>query len=123
MEKNRIYFRVGIAAGCTALISGFLHNFLRGIFTIAIELFVISYVIIAVLIFYSLYVSDKNIKLALILTIVGFILSIINDLLYLFLYAWEFWDGSFVFVHLLFISNFLLIGITISNLIKILKSK
>ncbi len=123
MEKNKISFRVGIAAGCTALISGFLHNFLSGIFTIAIELFVISYVIIAVSIFYSLYLSDKNIILALILTIVGFILSIINDLLYLFFYAWEFWDGSFVFIHLLFISNFLLIGITISNLIKILKSK
>lgn len=125
LKKNKISYGYGIAAGCTALISGILFIELKGFLNepFAFDYYLISYIIIAVLTFASLICSVFYLLPGLVIMIVGFVMSVINAFLFVFVEYWKFWNMAFTFIHLLFVINFLLIGASISNLAKILKYK
>lgn len=122
-KKNIIRYGYGIAAGVIALISGeisrFSRDFLPNLFPF--EYFQISYIVIAILIFTSLFLSKRYLIPGLVLMSISFVISVINDLIFLVSNFWKLYNILLAWINLLFISNFLLIGINIGDLAKIWK--
>ncbi len=130
MEKSQhgsneyeIRYGHGIAAGIVAIVSGLIVQMLRYFHpkTFPVEYFLISYLIIAILISASLLISKRNLKPSLVIMGLSFVMSIVNDLLFLVLNFWKLWFLPIALINLLLISNFLLIGISVGNLAKVLK--
>lgn len=122
-NEYKIRYGHGIAAGIVAIVSGLIVQLLRYLLptTFPFEYFLISYLIIAVLISASLFLSKRNLIFGLVFMGLSFVMSIVNDLLFLVLNFWKLGFYPLVLINLLLISNFLLIGISIGNLAKIWK--
>ena len=122
-KEYEIQYGYGIAAGIIALISGGFSQpisyYLPKLYPF--EYFVISYIIIAILIFVSLFLSKRYLIPGLVLMSISFVISVITDLTFLVLNFWKLWFIVIAWINLLFISNFLLIGISIGNLVKVWK--
>jgi len=119
----KIRYGGGIAAGIVAIASGIITQIIRDIIPMLFpfEYFLISYLIIAILIFASLIISKDYTIPSLVILGLSFVMSIVNDLLFLVLYFWKIWYFFLELANLLFIINFLLIGISIGNLAKVWK--
>ena len=119
-KEYEIRYGYGIAAGCIALISGLFSQisrfYLSNLFPF--EYFLISYIVIAILIFVSLFLSKRHLIPGLVLMSISFVISVINDLTFLVLNFWKLWNIVPAWINLLFVSSFLLIGINIGNLAK-----
>jgi len=122
-HEYKIRYGHGIAAGIVAIASGIISQLIRQSLPtlFPFEYFLISYLTIAILIFASLFLSKRNLILGLVIIGISFVASIVNDLLFLVLSFWKLWNILFILVNLLFISNFLLIGISVGNLAKLWK--
>lgn len=122
-KEYKIQYGYGIAAGFIALISGEISQISRGYFPklFPLEYFLISYIVIAILIFASLFLSKRYLIPGLVLMSISFVMSVINDLTFLVLNFWKLWFITLAWINLLFVSNFLLIGISIGNLAKVWK--
>lgn len=122
-KKNIIRYGYGIAAGVIALISGEISQISRYYFPklFPFEYFLISYIVIAILIFTSLFLSKRYLIPGLVLMSISFVISVINDLTFLVLNFWKLWFIVIAWINLLFVSSFLLIGISIGNLVKVWK--
>ncbi|MFX1572355.1 MAG: hypothetical protein ACFFB0_06365 [Promethearchaeota archaeon] len=125
LKKDEIRYGHGIAAGVISIISVILFIELKGFLNepFAFDYYQISYIIIAVLTFASLVCSRFYLLPGLVIMTVAFVMAVINAFLFLFVEYWKFWNVAFTLIHLLFVITFLLIGINISNLAKILRNK
>jgi len=122
-KEYKIRYGHGIAAGIVAIVSGLIFQIIRDFLSnlIPFEYFIISYLIIAILISASLFLSKRDLILGLVIMGISFVMSIVNDLLFLVLNFWKLKNLLLALINLLLISNFLLIGISIGNLAKIWK--
>jgi len=119
----KIRYGHGIAAGIVAIASGIIAQIIGHLLPklFPLEYFLISYLIIAFLIFASIFLSKRHLIPSLVILGLSFVMSIVNDLLFLVLYFWKIWYFFLELTNLLFISNFLLIGISIGNLVTVWK--
>ena len=122
-KEFKIRYGHGIAAGIVAIVSGVISQIIRDYLSnlIPFEYFLISYLIIAILISASLFLSKRYLIPGLVIMGISFVMSIVNDLLFLVLNFWKLMNLLLALINLLFISNFLLIGISIGNLAKVWK--
>ena len=120
-NEYKIRYGHSIAAGIVAIFCGLVAQIIYLPKWFPFEYFQISYFIIAVLVYVSLFLSKRYLIPSLVIMVLSFVMSIVNDLFFFVLNFWKLYDLPRALINLLFISSFLLIGISMGNLAKVWK--